>query len=102
MEYMGPYSTVRIPLFLRIYIEEMEIVIKLLSSWKCNPNIQNRNGDTPLHIAARENETGALSQLLHHKYCNLNVQNMKGDTPLHIAVTIGNLKLCEMIMTNVK
>jgi len=42
--------------------------------------------NTPLHIAARWNNTAALSQLLDHEHCNPNAQNKEGDTPLHIAV----------------
>ena len=73
----------------------------LLDHKQCDPNVQNKEGDTPLHIVVVDNQTAAVSQLITHKRCNLNVQNVKGDTPLHIAVTVGNLQLCEMLMTKV-
>jgi len=73
----------------------------LLDHKQCDPNVQNKAGDTPLHIVVVDNQTAAISQLITHKRCNLNVQNVKGDTPLHIAVTVGNLQLCEMLMTKV-
>jgi len=67
-------------------IENVDVVHLLTACEECNPNILNREGDTPLHIAAGINKTAALSQLLDNKHCNPNAQNKKGDTPLHIAV----------------
>ena len=58
---------------------------QLLSCEKCDPNVHNREDDTPLHIAVRENKGAALSQLLAHQQCDPNSRNKKGDSPLHIA-----------------
>jgi len=70
-----------------IAVENIDIVVHLLTACKeCNPNMLNGEGDTPLHIATRENNTAALSHLLDHKQCDLNVQNNEGDPPLHNAI----------------
>ena len=64
--------------------EQNDALVQLLSCKGCNPNTQNKEDNTPLHIAVRENITSAVSQLLATKQCNPNVKNKKGDTPLHI------------------
>ena len=48
--------------------------------------METKGGNTPLHIAARENKKMKLSRLLAHQQCDPNTRNMEGDTPLHIAV----------------
>ena len=58
------------------------ILVGLLS---CNVNIQNKEGDTPIHIAVRENKAATIFQLLAHQQCNPNFQNKVCDIPLHIA-----------------
>jgi len=60
--------------------ENIDIVVHLLTAYEeCDPNILNREGDTPLHIAVRKNNTAALSQLLDHEHCDPNVRNKKGN-----------------------
>ena len=49
-----------------------------------NPNVQNKEGNTPLHIATQKALTETIQNLL-EKGANPNVQNNEGNTPLHIA-----------------
>ena len=63
-----------------------DIIVQLLSCEECDPNMQNKKGDGPLHIAVRDDKISAVSKLLTSKRCNPNLQDTNGDTPLHIAV----------------
>ena len=48
--------------------------------------MENREGNTPLHIAAGTKSMTKLSRSLADKQCDQSAQNKVGDTPLHIAV----------------
>ena len=59
-------------------------------------NVQDLNGDTPLHIACRrlkqqsyygDRKTDVVYHLL-SKHCNLNIQNNQGELPLHIILQL--------------
>jgi ankyrin repeat protein len=43
--------------------------------------------ETPLHIAARKNNTDVMEVLVHHG-ADVNARNCFGDTPLHTAVYV--------------
>ena len=50
-----------------------------------DPNTKNYDGDTPLHLACR-NENYTLVQLLvRDEGCNPHEKDSKGDTALHVA-----------------
>ena len=49
-----------------------------------DPNIQNKDGETPLHIACRYKMTDAIKLLLQAS-ADPNIKNENGDAPLHIA-----------------
>ena len=70
------------PAHVAIKYGQDDTILQLLS---CDPNAQNKEGDTPLHFAVRQNKTFAILWLLSYRQCNLNVQNRGGDTPLNIA-----------------
>ena len=50
------------------------------------PNIKNKNGDTPLHLACKNGHTKIVNLLLQVKSIDLKVRNAIGDTCLHTAV----------------
>ena len=58
----------------------------ILQSEKCNPNISNSDGYTPLHVAMIKKDFETAVILLHHSQCNPNIQDLTGNTPLHIAI----------------
>ena len=73
------------PLHIAAKYGQDKTIVQLLSK-ECNPNIQNSEGDTPLHSAIRQGKTAVVSCLLTYQQCDPNVQKKDGDTPLHIAV----------------
>ena len=60
-----------------------DIVEFLVTGRYCNQEVQNRSGQTALHIACR---TGCLDTVrLVSSNCDVNMQTIDDDTPLHIA-----------------
>ena len=49
----------------------------------CNVNINDSDGNTPLHIACIEGNEQLYTILMSTGRCKSNVKNMKGKTPLH-------------------
>jgi ankyrin repeat protein len=45
---------------------------------------QNKDGETPLHLASREDKGEVIHMLLEHG-AHVMAQNKDGDTPLHLA-----------------
>ena len=82
-------SSKNTPLHIATKYGQDDTVVQLLSYKECDWNVHNKDGDTPLHIAVRENKT--VLRLLNDQQCNPDAQNKMGDTPLHIAV-IDNIK----------
>ena len=64
--------------------------MKLLISARCNLNLQTKDGNTPLSMAAVTGNVPVLKQLL-HAGCNLNLAENNGATPLHIAAYQGHV-----------
>ncbi|XP_061393787.1 nuclear factor NF-kappa-B p110 subunit [Musca vetustissima] len=74
--------------------------IRPLLSLGCNPNVQDKNGDTAMHIAVREKHTACLdSFLISKKELKLKLRNDDGFTPLHLAVRDNN---CELVSKLIK
>jgi tetratricopeptide (TPR) repeat protein len=51
-----------------------------------DPNAQDANGETPLHIAAKSKANASLIPLLKERNGNLKIQNKNGLTPLFVAI----------------
>ena len=64
----------------------LKIVEALLNHEGIEVNAKNKEGDTPLHVAARKGQTEVVMALLNHTGIEVNATNEKGDTPLHVAL----------------
>ena len=66
---------------------DVDILRYLIIEEKCDLNARSSMSEnTPLHIAVKHEQDGAIVQLLSCEECDLNVQNEDGDTPLQFAV----------------
>lgn len=61
-------------------------MLALLLQAGANPAAPNKNGDTPLHEAARRGDTATAAKLLAHG-ADIHAVNNNGDTALHMAAT---------------
>jgi len=59
-------------------------VAELLLEHGANVHVQNKDGLTPLHLAALGGHTG-VAKLLFERGANVDVQNNEGKTPLQVA-----------------
>ncbi|KAI5058828.1 hypothetical protein GOP47_0026998 [Adiantum capillus-veneris] len=62
-------------------------------------NTRNKDGNTPLHLAAERNAARIVKLLASSSSCRLNDQNHDGDTPLHQAARCGNCLALKLILT---
>lgn len=69
-------------------------IINLLFEYGADPNIQDNDGNTPLHIAV-ENASSEIIELLISKGADPNIQDNIGNTPLHIPA---NYKIQELLI----
>jgi ankyrin repeat protein len=80
------------------------IAVQKLLENRADPNIADKNGVTPLHLAAKNKDTTELIDIiLETGQCNINGVDDDGRTPLHYAierpdrvVTINALRLIKM------
>nr|WP_064591338.1 ankyrin repeat domain-containing protein [Orientia tsutsugamushi] len=66
---------------------KQEEITKLLLERNANVTLQDNNGNTPLHVAARNHDFKMTEILLSHGNAIIDMQNNKGQTPLHLAST---------------
>ena len=66
--------------------ETLQKVQCLLESDKCNPNVRNKHGHTPLHDACRRGNIEVLEMLVTDQRCDVNIQDDNGNTPLQTAI----------------
>ena len=73
--------------------------VRFLLQRGANPNIADKNGTTPLQIAAQLGFIEGVEQLI-KRGAEVDVSDSTGETPLISAVHRGDLKLVEMLIAN--
>lgn len=86
------------PLYNTIY-EDKPLFAKLLLENKARPNITNKAGASPLHIATFFSNVDIVNMLV-QAGANPNLQNRKGNTPLHYAVYGNNYFITKILKEN--
>ena len=71
--------------------------VKLLLRYSFATNLQNLEGDTPVHIACSENRFQILAYLLSCNENVFNIRNRDGYTPLMAAIKHKNNTCCEVL-----
>ena len=67
-----------------------ETIKSLVEKHKCDVTVVNENGDTPLHLASKLNNVGAISYFGTLASCDLSKKNNSGSSPLDIAKEKGH------------
>ncbi|XP_039615162.1 nuclear factor NF-kappa-B p105 subunit-like [Polypterus senegalus] len=80
------------PLHLAVITEQLTVVESLLKA-KADVSLTDRNGNTALHLAAKEGQAAILGHLLQYKEVKLllNQPNSNGLYPIHLAVLANSL-----------
>jgi len=63
-----------------------------------NINVQNKNGETPLHIAVENGHINIVKLLISSK-ADVNVRDKNGDTPLHVAVFTERIDIAKLLIS---
>ena len=62
-----------------------------------NPNLQDKSGNTPLHLACQHENYKLAEHLITNCKCDPNVTNDNGELPLHIAVAQSQMEITELL-----
>ena len=75
---------------------EVEVVYMLID---CGANVtaQNKDGETPLHLASRRGEVAVFPMLV-ERGANISAQNKDRETPLHLASRYGQVEVAHMLI----
>ncbi|KAM0867366.1 hypothetical protein ACQ4PT_041993 [Festuca glaucescens] len=85
------------PLMCAIYGTAPKRIVELLLDRGANPNIENREGFTVLHVLATKK--GSLCLYICFQLLGANVDSMSSEgTPLHIAAQCGNVEMMEVLL----
>jgi ankyrin repeat protein len=84
-------------LFFAAGFGDLAEVKRLVVGCGVNPNIKDKDGNTPLHYAAREGRLKVVELLLEHG-ADPNIQDKDGWTPLHYAAWKRRLKVVELLL----
>lgn len=76
--------------------------VLLLLHYKASTEVQDNNGNTPLHLACTYGHEDCVKALVYYdvQSCRLDIGNEKGDTPLHVAARWGYQGIIEMLLQN--
>ncbi len=74
-------------------------IFKLLLDSGADPNVQNKQGETPLHLAIKYGCI-KIAQILLKYGANPDIQNRDGNTPLHLAVKLENTAAVKILLKN--
>ena len=74
--------------------------VKFLIPYYESVNMQNSDGDTPLHLSIKSGHCsfGPVREILQHESCNPSTVNAQNETALHIASQYGKLKRAEFLL----
>ncbi|XP_075352300.1 NF-kappa-B inhibitor epsilon [Mycteria americana] len=97
------------PLHLAVYLEQPSVIQALIHKG-VNPWLQDRNGNTPLHLACEQQLPWCAQQLLqgtaptegtaqpHGHHRDLQLQNWQGLACLHISTLKGNIPMMSLLL----
>ena len=90
----------RLPLLnLAAHHDWMDIIIDLITKYKCDTNCKDSIGRTPLHNAASNNHLELVRYFINEQHCDPMTRGNDGDTPLHLACHYGHLNITKYLIS---
>ena len=79
-----------------------DIIITLITKYKCDTNCRDNYGNTPLHYAAKNSHLKVVTYLINKQRCDPMTRNNDGNTPLHIACYSGKAYIVRYLLSTGK
>ena len=76
----------------------IDIIIDLITKYKCDTNCKDSHGRTPLHYAASNNHLEVVRYFSNEQHCDPMTKDNNGDTPLNLACRNGHLNIAEYLI----
>ena len=93
----------RLPLLhLAVHHGWTDIVIDLITKYKCDTNCKDSRGRTPLHYAASKNHLKVVRYFINEQHSDPMTRDNDGDTPLHSACRYGNAHIVQYLLSTGK
>ena len=80
----------------------VDIVIDLITKYKCDTNCKDTHGRTPLHYAANNNHLEVVRYFNSERHCDPMTTDNDGATPLHLACLYGNAHIVQCLLSTGK
>ena len=77
----------------------MDIIIDLITKYKCDANGKGSRGRTPIHYAARNNHLEVVRYLINEQHCDPTIRDNDGNTPLFLAYHRGHLIITKYLIS---
>ena len=85
-----------------VLIEKFELYNDLINRKDLDINLQNKNGNSILHLAAKIKNESLQREILKNPKVNINTQNEQQNTALHVAIKENNISYAKMLIKNEK
>ena len=80
----------------------MNIIIDLITKYKCDTNCKDSHGRTPLHYAVINNHLEVVRYFINEQHCDPMTRYNDGDTPLHLACEYNSLLTVQYLVSEVR
>ena len=80
----------------------VDIVIDLITKYKCNAHCKDSRGCTPLHYAAHNNHMEVVRYFITEHHCDPMTRDSNSDTPLHIACRYKHTHIVQYLLSTGK
>ena len=77
----------------------VDIVIELITKYKCDTNCKDSHGHAPLHYAASNNHLEVVRYFINEQHCDTMTRDKNGDTPLHFACNRSHTHIVQYLLS---
>ena len=77
-----------------------DIIIDLITKYKCDKISKDSHGHTPLHYAASNNHLEVVKYLINEQHCDPMTRDNSGSTPVHYACSYGHINIAQYLISN--
>ena len=80
----------------------MDIIIDLITKYKCDANCKDTQGRTPLYYAASNNHLEVVKYFINEQHCDPMTRDNNGDTPFHYACEHDSPLIVQYLISEVR